>query len=225
MKTTKIIYTLTVLTAITLGLNAKADEANNYAKQKQYEKSDLESILGTGIKNSKLTSKNPVHWEASKCEENIVDKSIKYGEKFNCEVVAKDNKKYLLSIEWGAKPAQTTYPSWVKTISFALNDQENTLLVENYFSNEYTLNQSVQIEVPSTNYVAFMKGHSHTCLRHGCWSASMEAKLSYVQNNSNYELEKFKYSKLYDKNSYYTGSDINIGLDILSSSCTKIDQN
>ncbi|MFN3455267.1 MAG: hypothetical protein ACK41T_09935 [Pseudobdellovibrio sp.] len=116
MKTTKIIYTLTVLTAITLGLNAKADEANNYAKQKQYEKSDLESILGTGIKNSKLTSKNPVHWEASKCEENIVDKSIKYG-------------------------------------------------------------------------------------------------------------EKFKYVKVYDKHSYYTGSDINIDLDILSSSCTKIDQN
>lgn len=53
--------------------------------------------------------------------DTTVDNSVKYGEKYVCEITTTDQKKYTLDVEWNVEPAKySTTPKWQEKLVYTL---------------------------------------------------------------------------------------------------------
>lgn len=57
-----------------------------------------------------------------------VDNSVKYGEKYSCQITTIDQKNYILDLQWNSEASKfTIFPSWEEKITYTLVEGEKSV--------------------------------------------------------------------------------------------------
>lgn len=153
-------------------------------------------------------------------EDTNVDNSVKYGEKYVCEITTVDQKNYTLDIDWQAEPAKySTTPKWEDKLIYSL--KQNAEQVDSgYYSDIGFGGGKTELVFNYDKYVFSATESQSTRIGSNYHTVDIEITKSY-DNNAKVVLAvaSFKASHTFDR--FYGSVKIQeISLDIASSVCS-----
>ncbi len=154
--------------------------------------------------------------------DTVVDKPVKYGEKYSCAITTTDEKNYTLDIEWNAEPAKySTTPKWENKLIYTLKqNDENT--DNGYFSDLGFGRGTTELVFNYDKYVFSANASNSTRVGTNYHDVAIEMTKSF-DNNGKVVLAVASFNSSHSYDRYYgsTKEEVFI-LDIATSVCAII---
>jgi len=155
-------------------------------------------------------------------EDTVVDKPVKYGEKYSCAITTVDEKNYTLDIEWSAEPAKfSTTPKWQNKLIYTLNQNgENT--DNGYFSDLGFARGTTELIFNYDKYIFSANTSQSTRVGTNYHDVAIEMTKSFDHSGKVVlAMTSFTSSHSYDR-FYGSTKDEVFTLDIISSVCVTV---
>lgn len=155
-------------------------------------------------------------------EDTVVDKSVKYGEKYSCVIITTDAKNYTLDIEWHAEPAKySPTPKWEDKLIYTL--KENGETTDNgYFSDLGFGGRNTELVFNYDKYVFSASASQSTRVGTNYHDVAIEMTKSF-DNNGKVVLAVASFNSSHSYDRYYGSTKAEaFTLDIASSVCAVI---
>ena len=148
----------------------------------------------------------------------IVDKAVKYGEKYNCEITTVDEKNYTLELEWHSEASKISQlPAWQEKIIYNLELNSIVEIKGSFLDKGQNLNRAVL----KFGFDAYqLSGVESVSNATGTNTFYLDVELSsaWVDNKQIVAVTKFKSSHWYEK--YVSKLIKEVELAVKSSKCT-----
>lgn len=185
---------------------------------KQKEKEMKNNIITSVIFTVLLTSLSA----NAGAEDTVVDKPVKYGEKYSCVMTSTDEKNYTLDIEWNAEPAKySPTPKWENKLIYTLKQNgENT--DSGYFSDLGLSHGKTELVFKYDKYIFSANASQSTRVGTNYHDIAIELTKSFDHNGKVvFAVASFSSSHSYDR-FYGSTKDVELTLEIASSMCAVV---
>ncbi|AZZ38026.1 hypothetical protein CIK05_14850 [Bdellovibrio sp. qaytius] len=151
-------------------------------------------------------------------DDTLVDNSVKYGEKYLCEITTTDEKTYTLDLEWNSEASKFSQtPEWQEKIVYSLTQNAVEEMKGSFQDKGMNLNNAVLkfgIDTYQFSGVESTFGANDS----NTFYINIELSKTWVDNKKVIAVNKFKASHYYEK--YVSHLVKEIELAIKSSNCT-----
>lgn len=155
-------------------------------------------------------------------EDANVDNSVKYGDKYVCEITTTDQKNYTLDLEWNVEPAKySKTPKWEEKFVYALklNDVQ---IDSGYFSDLGFGYSKTELVFNYDSYIFSGNANHPTRIGTNHSEAHIEIAKSYDNNAKTvFAVSKFNSSHSFDRFYGSVKEDV-VSFDIASSVCVVV---
>jgi len=159
---------------------------------------------------------------SAQLEDKAVDNFQGYGEKYHCDIITKEQKKYSLDLVWNVVPnTKTRFPTWSESFSYKLSNLEKSIS-EIGFDGVFPSYANIDFNYSEN---LFLKFHGQHTLNTRAGVYSTNAEIILIQDG----MEKLKVQKFDFEYSFlpdYVDSNKlvrnKIILDIVDSQCEKL---
>lgn len=151
--------------------------------------------------------------------EEVVDNSMKYGEKYSCTITTADEKTYSLELEWNSEASKfSKTPAWEEKLTYELT--EGAKSVDKMSFNDKGQNRSRAVLTFLTDKFVFSGNESfHSAVATSTYYADIEISQNYDEKGQRVlSVVKFKTSYWYEK--YVLKKLKEIELAVASSTCS-----